>query len=192
MSAPAFGGRWAGVHGRSAGLASRGAAYLLDLIISVVVFELALTAVSFAAQVITGRGMPWHRDSIAVVIAFALWHVAYLGFHWANHHKTPGMSVLGLNVVRGDGANLKPWRGWVRSLAFPLSFLTLGLGFVSILAQREHRALHDLIAGTAVVYAGDTRAARLRYLAQGDTPAAPVPGPRRGHAGHHGERRQRQ
>ena len=35
-----------------------------------------------------------------------------------------------------------------------------------ILVQRERRALHDLIAGTAVVHAWDARAARLRFLAR--------------------------
>ena len=44
--------------------------------------------------------------------------------------------------------------------------------------QREHRALHDLIAGTAVVYAWDARAARLRFLAReaGTGAADVVPG----------------
>jgi hypothetical protein len=60
----------------------------------------------------------------------------------------------------------------VRSLTFPLGFLTLGLGFLGILVQREHRALYDLIAGTAVVYAWDARAARLRYLAREAEPIA--------------------
>ena len=54
----------------------------------------------------------------------------------------------------------------MRSLTFPLGFLTLGLGFLGILVQREHRALYDLIAGTAVVYAWDAQAARLRFLAR--------------------------
>jgi len=54
----------------------------------------------------------------------------------------------------------------VRALAFPLSIALFGLGFAGILIQREHRALHDLIAGTAVVYAWDARAARLRFLAR--------------------------
>ena len=49
---------------------------------------------------------------------------------------------------------------------FPLSFLFFGLGFLGILVQREHRALHDLIAGTAVIYSWDARAARLRFLAR--------------------------
>jgi hypothetical protein len=62
--------------------------------------------------------------------------------------------------------------GWVRSLTFPLGFLTLGLGFLGILVQRKHRALYDLIAGTAVVYAWDARAARLRFLARQAEPIA--------------------
>jgi uncharacterized RDD family membrane protein YckC len=69
-------------------------------------------------------------------------------------------------VVRADGKAIDPWRGVVRALVFPLSFLLFGLGFLGILVQREHRALHDLIAGTAVVYSWDARAARLRFLAR--------------------------
>jgi phage shock protein PspC (stress-responsive transcriptional regulator) len=37
---------------------------------------------------------------------------------------------------------------------------------------REHRALHDVIAGTAVVYGWDARAARLRFLAREAEPGA--------------------
>ena len=65
-----------------------------------------------------------------------------------------------------DGSVLEPRRGVVRALVFPLSFLLFGLGFLGILVQREHRALHDLIAGTVVIYAWDARAARLRFLAR--------------------------
>ena len=61
---------------------------------------------------------------------------------------------------------LEPRQGIVRALVFPLSFLLFGLGFLGILVQREHRALHDLIAGTVVIYAWDARAARLRFLAR--------------------------
>ena len=38
--------------------------------------------------------------------------------------------------------------------------------YAIVLVQREHRALHDLIAGSAVIYAWDARAARLRFLAR--------------------------
>ncbi len=52
----------------------------------------------------------------------------------------------------------------IRVLALPLSFLLFGLGFLLILLRRDRRALHDLIARTAIVYAWDARAARLRFL----------------------------
>jgi uncharacterized RDD family membrane protein YckC len=164
--------RWVSAQGRHAGAVSRLAAYLIDLIVSSALFELALTAISFVSQIITGRGISWHRGNIAVIIIYVVWQFVYFGAQWAGRAKTLGMTLLGLHVVRADGARLKPWRGWVRSLTFPLGFLTLGLGFLGILVQRKHRALYDLIAGTAVVYAWDARAARLRFLARQSEPIA--------------------
>jgi uncharacterized RDD family membrane protein YckC len=76
------------------------------------------------------------------------------------------MAVLGIRVVHADGTVLDPKRAVLRALVFPLCFLLFGLGFLGILVQHEHRALHDLIAGTAVVYSWDARAARLRFLAR--------------------------
>jgi hypothetical protein len=67
---------------------------------------------------------------------------------------------------RSSPARCARWR-------FPLSFLLFGLGFLGILIQRERRALHDLIAGTAVVCAWDARAARLRFLTREAEMAAP-------------------
>jgi uncharacterized RDD family membrane protein YckC len=86
------------------------------------------------------------------------------------------MAALGVRVVRADGAAAEPRRGVVRALVFPLSFLLFGLGFLGILVQRERRALHDLIAGTAVVYEWDARAARLRFLAREAEKSAPPAG----------------
>jgi uncharacterized RDD family membrane protein YckC len=81
-------------------------------------------------------------------------------------------------VVRADGTVLPPKQGVLRSLVFPLSFLLFGLGFIGILVQHEHRALHDLIAGSAVVYSWDARAAQLRFLArQAELPEASRPSP---------------
>jgi uncharacterized RDD family membrane protein YckC len=90
----------------------------------------------------------------------------YFAYPWAVSGQTPGMAVLGIRVVRADGTVLPPSHAIVRTLAFPLSFLLCGLGFLGILVQREHRALHDLIADTAVIYSWDARAARLRFLAR--------------------------
>ena len=54
----------------------------------------------------------------------------------------------------------------MRTLALPLSFLTLGIGFLPIVFGRTRQALHDRIAGTAVVYSWDARGARWRFLAR--------------------------
>ena len=172
MSVRTHPGRWVSAQGHYAGSVSRLAAYLIDLIVSSVIFELALTAISFVASIFTGRGISYHHGSIVVTIIYVLWQFVYFGFQWAANGKTLGMSLLGVHVVRADGARMEPWRGWVRSVTFPLGFLTLGLGFLGILVQREHRALYDLIAGTAVVYAWDARAAQLRFLARQAEPVA--------------------
>ncbi|MGO8883974.1 MAG: RDD family protein [Streptosporangiaceae bacterium] len=152
--------------GHYAGAVSRLLAYLIDAAVSTALFALGLGATSLAVQVITGHSVHWTRANIAVAIIFALWEFFYFGYSWAASGRTFGMAVLGVRVVAVDGTALAPWRGALRALVFPLSFLLFGLGFLGILVQREHRALHDLIAGSVVIYAWDARAARLRFLAR--------------------------
>jgi hypothetical protein len=54
----------------------------------------------------------------------------------------------------------------LRTIGLGLTLLTLGIGFLGIVYQRERRALDDFVAGTAVVYSWDARAARLRWMAR--------------------------
>lgn len=175
MSVPARAARSVTAQGRYTGAVSRFLAYVIDVAVSSVVFAAALAAVSYAATVVTGRQISWNRDNVVVAALFVAWQFFYFGYSWAASGKTFGMAVVGIRVVRADGATLDPWRGALRAAVFPLSFLLLGLGFAGILVQRERRALHDLIAGSAVVYAWDARAARLRFLAREAGPAARRP-----------------
>jgi uncharacterized RDD family membrane protein YckC len=162
--------------GHYAGSVSRFLAYAIDLAVSTGVFTLALAGVSYAVQIVTGKHVSWNRQDIAVTVLFVAWEFFYFGYSWAMSGRTLGMAVLGVRVVRADGQAIDPWHGVLRALVFPLSFLLFGLGFLGILVQREHRALHDLIAGTAVIYAWDARAARLRFLAR-EAELAARPGP---------------
>jgi len=107
------------------------------------------------------------------------WLFIYFAYSWAASGKTFGMALLGVRVVQSDGADAGARRAAVRTLALPLSFLIFGLGFVGILLGRQRRALHDVIAGTVVVYSWDARAARLRFLAR---TTAPEGAPAGGHA----------
>ena len=146
------------------GAVSRFVAYVVDLGIGTGVFMLALAAASFAAGIITGHSISWNRNDLAVAILYAAWLFVYFAYSWGASGKTLGMALLGVRVVAADGTQAGPRRAVIRTLAFPLSFLLLGLGFTGILFQRNRRALHDMIAGTAVVYAWHARAARLRFL----------------------------
>jgi uncharacterized RDD family membrane protein YckC len=164
--------QWVSAQGQYAGSASRFAAYLVDLVASTTIYSLALSLISFLVDIVTGSPVSWHRSNIVVLIIYVAWQFFYFGFQWAGDGSTWGEALLGVQVVGADGRRLHAWQGWVRSLTFPLGFLTLGLGFLGILVHREHRAVYDLIAGTAVVYAWDARAARIRYLARQAEPVA--------------------
>ena len=152
--------------GNYAGSVSRFLAYAVDLGASTAVFTLALAGVAFVIQVVTGHHVTWTNSDPLVIALFVVWEFLYFGYSWAVASRSFGMYVLGLRVVRADGTEIVPSQGVLRALVFPLSFLLLGLGFLGILFQHERRALHDLIAGTTVVYAWDARAARLRFLAR--------------------------
>jgi uncharacterized RDD family membrane protein YckC len=174
MSSPARPAGWISSQGRYSGAASRLAAYAIDVAVSSGLFALGLAVVSYVINLVSKNPVVLNRHNIVIAGIFAAWQFFYFGYSWAANGKTFGMAVLGIRVVRADGNTLDPWRGVVRALVFPLSFLLFGLGFVGILLQREHRALQDFIAGTAVVYAWDARAARLRFLARSSAPGEDV------------------
>lgn len=154
------------LQGKYAGFASRFTAFAVDVGVSVGVFMLALAAISFAARVLTGTDIAWNKGDIWVIIAYAVWAFYYFAHSWAASGRTPGMAMFGVRVVTDDGTDASGRRAVVRTLALPLSFLFLGLGFTGILLGDRRRALHDVIAGTAVVYSWDARAARLRFLSK--------------------------
>jgi uncharacterized RDD family membrane protein YckC len=157
----------AGLQGKFSGFASRFAAFAVDVGVSLGVFLLALAAISFTARVLTGNDITWNKGDIWVVLAYAVWAFIYFAYSWAASGRTAGMALFGVRVVRDDGTAASGRRAVLRTLAFPLSFLLLGLGFVGILLGGQRRALHDVIAGTAVIYSWDARAARLRFLSRG-------------------------
>jgi uncharacterized RDD family membrane protein YckC len=155
-----------GLRGHYSGFVSRFVGYVVDLGVSTGIFLLALAAASFAASLVTGHAIDWTKGDAGVGIGLLAWQFVYYAYSWAAAGKTFGMALLGVRVVRRDGADLDATHAIIRTLAFPLSFLLCGLGFVGILVGRERRALHDVIADTAVVYTWDARAQRLHFLAR--------------------------
>jgi uncharacterized RDD family membrane protein YckC len=158
--------------GRYAGFASRSAAFVADLVVLTGIFMLILAAINFATSILTGESIDFNRGDTWVVIAYFVWGFIYFAHFWGLNGRTAGGALFGLQVLTEDGGDVSGRRAIGRTLVFPLSFLILGLGFLGILLGDRRRALHDVIAGTVVVYSWDARAARLRFLSYSSSPAA--------------------
>jgi uncharacterized RDD family membrane protein YckC len=66
--------------------------------------------------------------------------------------RTVGKSVMGIRVVRADGARLSAARSLLRTIACLVSLLPVFAGFLWVLFDRDRRAWHDHLAGSRVVY----------------------------------------
>jgi len=65
---------------------------------------------------------------------------------------TIGKWATGLRIRRSDGTEMGIGRAFLRHfVGYPLSALTLGLGFIIAALNARGRGLHDLIAGTIVI-----------------------------------------
>ena len=108
----------------------------------------------------------WLNHAASVLgLWIALWY-AYFVVGWGLFGATPGKWLLGLRVVDHQrrypvGAS----RALLRLAAYSVSSATLGIGHLLVLLRRDHRALHDILAGTRVV-----RTTHARAMARGHEP----------------------
>jgi uncharacterized RDD family membrane protein YckC len=156
----------ASLQGHYAGAPSRLAAFVIDQAVLGLVFVSVTAVVRYSLELVISSAKGWEAPWWVVTCAYSLWWVLYFAVPWAASGKSVGMSVVGIRVVRGDGGSLGVGGALVRAVTLPLGFVTAGLAFVGILVGRAHRGLHDVIAGSVVVYAWDARAATLRVLAR--------------------------
>ncbi len=160
-----------GRQGHYAGAVSRLVAFGADVGVSWGLFTLGAAALAFTIQLTTGTNFSLSNHQVVSLVGAVIWEFVYFAYQWGLSGKTVGMAVLGIRVVATDGSPIGFRQAVVRTIAFPLSIILLGLGFVGILTNPDRHALHDRIARTAVVYSWDARAARLRWLARQDTKA---------------------
>jgi uncharacterized RDD family membrane protein YckC len=153
-----------GLDGHYAGIVSRFVAFVIDVVTIAALFAIGGRVVEFVVGILLRQPVVLRDDRWAANAALALWAFVYLAYPLAVSGRTFGMGAVGLRAVRADGERLGPGRAVVRVLALPLSLALFGLGFVLIVLRADRRALHDLIAGSAVVYAWNARAARVRFL----------------------------
>jgi len=155
-----------GLQGHYAGIATRFAGFLVDVFTVLTLFAIGGRVFEYVVSAVRGEEFSMSDAPVVSAVALVLWIFVYCAYPLAVAGRTFGLAVAGLRVVRRDGEDLEAWRAVVRVLVFPLSFLVFCFGFLLILLNRQSRALHDLIAGTAVVYDWDARAARIRWMSK--------------------------
>ncbi len=162
-----------GRQGNYAGAMSRLAAFAADVGASWGIYTLGVALLNAALKLVTGHSFTLSNHQLAAFIVLTLWEFLYFTYQWAVSGKTLGMAILGLQVVTAQGAPISGRQAVRRTVGLGITlFLTLGIGFLGIVYQRDRRALNDFIAGTAVVYDWDARAARLRWIARKEGPLA--------------------
>jgi uncharacterized RDD family membrane protein YckC len=83
---------------------------------------------------------------------FALFVIGYFVFFWTLVGYTPGKAILGIKVMKMNGAKLSFGRSLLRFFCYWISAIPIFLGFLWVLWDPKRRAWHDKIAGTQVLY----------------------------------------
>jgi len=133
------------------GLLRRLAAVLYD---SLLLLALLMVATAMFLPLTGGEAIDPKRDPMLEWVYRAvllLLTVGFYGIFWTRRGQTLGMASWRLRVEREDGGTLG-WGDTLRRLAAAvLSWLPLGLGWLWILVDPEHRAWHDRLSGTRMV-----------------------------------------
>ena len=137
------------VESRPAPFSLRCGAMLIDYIILVGIVAFS----TLMARMLGGgaRTAASSAETVGLVIAIAV-AVLNLGVLAGFTGRTLGKWATGLRLLRKDGSAPGVGRIFLRHfVGYPLSFLTLGFGFLLAALSTRGRALHDFIAGTIVV-----------------------------------------
>lgn len=157
-----------------AGIGHRALAWLADaalmfaaLLIVYFVYSLVGRSVLEVAQDLSGAGR-----ALALLSGFLIIQGYWSGFEIAWGGQTPGKRLLRIRVVGRDGAPASTLALVTRNLLRAIDFLPMcyPAGVVTMLIDRHHRRLGDLVAGTVLVR--EERIALTRYT---DAAASTLP-----------------
>jgi uncharacterized RDD family membrane protein YckC len=154
------------LQGHYAGIVTRLAAFAIDVLLAMTLFALGGHVIEYVVSSLLGHEVLLSEHPIISAVLLALWLLAFFAYPIAVGGRTLGMSFLGLEVVTKLGGDVDTRHAVIRTIFLPVSLVLAGVGILIILINRDRRALHDLVAGTAVVYSWNARAARLRVLAK--------------------------
>ena len=130
------------------------AAAVADALLGLIAWSLAAMWLLVAVFVVRTRPLDVLDGlilALAILMLGVALHVIYHTVLVGGCGQTVGKMLMGVEVVRRDGAPAGYGRALLRCLGGGLCLLTLGLGRLPVLFTRDRRALSDLVAGTRPV-----------------------------------------
>lgn len=142
-----------------AGLVSRTVALAIDAVALTIGFAVASGVLGLILSLFTAVEV---SSPGAVLGAAAMWSLVVGGYFvlfWTLTGETPGMRLMALRVIDRDGGPLGFGQALLRLVGAILAAIPFFAGYLLILVDDRRRGLHDMIAGTTVVYATTSRVA---------------------------------
>ena len=131
------------------GIATRAIAFGVDAAVTLAAFLSGGALLKFGFSLVGGFRPDWLAEVLTGAGSF-LFVGGYFVLLWTLTGQTLGLRLMGLHVRRGDGGHVGIGRSIVRFLGLLVAIATLGLGFLTILFDRQRRGLQDYLAGTVV------------------------------------------
>jgi uncharacterized RDD family membrane protein YckC len=135
-----------------AGVATRAVALAIDAALAQVIVFTGGAVLALVGSLVADVRL----DTLGRVLAATAWVAvvgAYFVLFWSTAGQTPGMRLMSLRVMTQRGVHPGVTRSVVRVIGLGLAIVPLFLGFVPVLFDARRRGLHDLLAGTVVLYA---------------------------------------
>jgi uncharacterized RDD family membrane protein YckC len=134
------------------GIATRAVGLALDVAIAQIIVFAGGAVLALVASLVDAQ----FDDTLMAILATAAWAIVvgiYFVLFWSTAGQTPGMRVMGLRVRTPDGQHPGVGRSIVRLIGLGLAIIPLFAGFLPVLVDDRRRGIHDMLAGTLVVYA---------------------------------------
>ena len=143
---------------RYAGFGIRLVAYLIDLVVLVIVYVIAIMGVVLLMPVIVPPESAHETGLTVSKYVCTLIGLIYFLYFWGRKGATPGKKMLRLRVkLRGEltgEPGIGEGKAFLRCIGYAINTILLFLPFLMILFNQERRGLHDFLAGTIVVREG--------------------------------------
>lgn len=158
------------------GVVTRGVALAIDGAAALGLFAVGTIVVSFAFAALGVADIGTEESLVGAGTLWLVFVLVYFVGCWATSGQTLGMRMMGLRLVNGRGTPPSICRSLLRYFARVLSVTIFFAGYALMLVHPRRRTLHDVIAGTFVVYADAPPELIVAALPPAVRPATSTPG----------------